>query len=153
MKAVVLSDSHRNFSSIQDILEQEKDAQLIIHAGDVQSDVDDILEAYPRTACAYVRGNNDFAVLNVPYDRFFSLGDTKIFLTHGHRYGVKQDLFRLFARARELGADICIFGHTHTAYCQQTDGIWMLNPGSTWRSYAVIQMENGTVNIEIKQRP
>ena len=103
MKAVVLSDSHRNFSSIQDILEQEKDAQLIIHAGDVQSDVDDILEAYPRTACAYVRGNNDFAVLNVPYDRFFSLGDTKIFLTHGHRYGVKQDLFRLFARARELG--------------------------------------------------
>ena len=47
-----------------------------------------------------------------------------------------------FAQARKAQADILLFGHTHRAYCQQEeDGLWVLNPGSSRKSYGTIQLE------------
>ena len=47
--------------------------------------------------------------------------------------------------AREAGVQVAAFGHTHVAYCQEADGLWMLNPGSIGYggSYGVILIENG----------
>ena len=39
----------------------------------------------------------------------------KIFFTHGHKWGVKYSTDRLFYKAKEIGAQIALFGHTHTA--------------------------------------
>ena len=47
MKALVLSDSHGSFQSIMNAVESEKDISLIIFAGDIQRDADDIAAAYP----------------------------------------------------------------------------------------------------------
>lgn len=151
MKAIVMSDSHKNFNSILRIMDQETERDLLIHAGDVQQDVEDILSVWPEIPIEYVLGNNDYGVFGVPYQRLFSFGGKKIFLTHGHMYHVKSSLIRLIRHAQKLGADICVFGHTHLPYLQEVQGMWVLNPGSTRNSYAVIEVqEDGAIRIELK---
>ena len=49
-------------------------------------------------------------------------------------------------RARQAGADILLFGHTHQAYAERLeDGLWVMNPGScqSWdrTTYGVILLE------------
>lgn len=151
MKAVIMSDSHRNFQSITDIMAQEPDAGLIIHAGDVHRDVEDIEDAYPEYRIEYVLGNNDTFV-QAPSERVFEFGGKKIFLTHGHMYSVKRSLVRLYQRAREVGADICVFGHTHQSMTEERDGIVFINPGSTRSTYAVLQIDRGRITVQIKER-
>lgn len=151
MKAVVMSDSHKNFNSILRIMEKEPDATQIIHAGDVQQDVDDIESVWPTLPIACVAGNNEYFVPNIPYDRIFTLGGKKIFLTHGHLYQVKHTLSILSKKAREVQADICIFGHTHTPFLENQDGIWFLNPGSTRDSYATITINRGEIKILLQE--
>lgn len=151
MKAIVLSDSHKNFNSIRRAIEKEPDINLIIHAGDVQRDVDDILDAWPELPCEFVLGNNDFNVFNVPTQRVFVFGGKKIFLTHGHLYGVRHSTFRLVQEAKKHHADICIFGHTHLPLLTEQDGIQILNPGSSWQSYGVIEITDGQVKICLKE--
>lgn len=132
-------------------IENEKKVDWIIHAGDVHSDVEDLLIAYPKTPVAYVKGNNDFFLRDVPEDRFFTLGGVRIFLTHGHNYGVKYSLSALFKKGSELGADICIFGHTHTAVCEKMGGITLFNPGAATKSYGVMEIKDGEYNLEIRK--
>ena len=49
--------------------------------------------------------------------------------------------------AREAGADILLFGHTHEPLCDFYDGLWILNPGSCrggFRpTYGVISLTEG----------
>lgn len=149
MQALIFSDSHRGFSYIYDTVVKYPKIDLIIHAGDVQADVDDILSVFPRIPCAYVLGNNDFSVWDVPYDRFFEFGGKKIFLTHGHNYGVKMSPRRVTAKAKQMGADVCIFGHTHVPYLDECE-ILTINPGTARRGYALLTVENGTVRAELK---
>ena len=151
MKALILSDSHRSFSSIRKAVEQNPDINQIIFAGDVNRDAEDIMCLYPEIPCAYVLGNNDFSVWDVPFDRVFELGGKRIFLTHGHKYGVKASTARLKAEAKKCGADICIFGHTHEKHLSN-DGIWMINPGSAVRSYAILTIQNGKISVEHKEQ-
>ena len=153
MKAIVLSDSHHDFNSIIHVIENESHIDLLIHAGDVQRDVDDIQAAWPNIPCAYVVGNNDFFVRDVPTQRIFTFAGKKIFLTHGHLFGVKSSLSRLEKAAVECHADICIFGHTHLKHLEKKDGLWILNPGSSCRSYAVIEIKENNINIKIKETP
>ena len=80
MKALVLSDSHGSFQSIMNAVESEKDISLIIFAGDIQRDADDIAAAYPDIPFEYVLGNNDWYVNDVPYDRLFEFSGKRIFL-------------------------------------------------------------------------
>ncbi len=150
MKAVVISDSHKNFNSILRIMDREQDIHLLIHAGDVQQDVDDIQSVWPEISLEYVLGNNDFFSPGVPNERLFSFGGKRIFLTHGHLYGVKQSLAQIIQKAKILGADICIFGHTHLPYLQKIQDIWVLNPGTSSNSYATIVIENRKMQLELK---
>jgi len=56
----------------------------------------------------------------------------RIFLTHGHIYGVRSTLEMLVAAAKEAQADIAVYGHTHVA--QEVAGdVHVLNPGSVAR--------------------
>ncbi len=151
MKIIIFSDSHKSFGAMTKAMEKEAPVDWIIHAGDVHRDVEDMEIMYPRIPLVYVLGNNDYFVHNVPYDRFFELGGIKIFLTHGHNYGVKYSLSRLFQKAEELGADIAIFGHTHRVHCEKTGSVTLFNPGAATRSYGVLEINNGEFNLEIKE--
>lgn len=149
MKAIIFSDSHRSFNPMVRAMEKEGRVDLIIHAGDVLSDVEDLKIMYPRHNIVYVRGNNDFWDNSVTEDRFFNLDGVKIFLTHGHNYGVKYSLAKLIKHAKELGADLCIFGHTHTALNERTGGITLFNPGSASRHYGVLETASGGFTVKV----
>ena len=153
MKAMIFSDSHRDFSSIFRAMEQEGTVDYIIHAGDVHKDVEDI-EAYWRTTpCISVLGNNDYSVWGIPTRREFVLEGKKFLLTHGHLYGVKSSLARLHQEAASCNADVCIFGHTHRHCLEEHNGIWFLNPGASPSHYAVIEIQDGQMDIQIKDTP
>ena len=76
-----------------------------------------------------ISGNNDFFT-SVPAEKIVVIGRHKIFMTHGHRYGVSYDITRLKERARELECDVAFFGHTHRPVIDLDDDVIAVNPGS-----------------------
>jgi putative phosphoesterase len=85
-----------------------------------------------------------------------AFGDHKILLVHGHQYGVKKDLNRLYYRASELEVDAVVFGHTHQPMCEQHGGLWMINPGSPNRprrpgpgSFALINIDGQVLRAHL----
>ena len=65
------------------------------------------------------------------------IGDRTLFITHGHRHSVKSNLMVLSYRAKEVGADIACFGHSHQLGAEMVNGTLFINPGSirlpTWK--------------------
>ena len=59
-----------------------------------------------------------------------SIGGVSIFVTHGHRYGVKSGLDTLASAAAAKGAQVACFGHTHKPFCEYRDGVLLINPGT-----------------------
>ena len=104
-------------------------SDVFIFLGDGERDLDRIKTLYPEKTIVSVAGNCDYGSLT-PDNDIFMAGKVKIFFTHGHRWGVKSSVDRLFYKAREIGADIALFGHTHCRYYQYFDGVHILNPGS-----------------------
>ena len=151
MKAVIFSDSHRSFNPMMTAIEREGNVDVIIHAGDVLADVEDLEIMYPGQRLIYVKGNNDWMDRTTPEDRFFELEGVKIFLTHGHNYGVKYSPAKVMQKGLELGADICIFGHTHKAYHEKCGKIILINPGSAAYRYGVLDIEKGEFSINLKE--
>ena len=72
-----------------------------------------------------------------------------MYMTHGHLHGVKTGLERLLTAARNEGAQMVLYGHTHQAdYHIEEDGLYVLNPGSC-RGYggsaALLEVEDGSI--------
>ena len=94
-----------------------------------------------------VAGNCDS--LPLPEELTLDIEGVRIFLTHGHSYGVKKDLLSLSLRARELGCGLAFFGHTHCGEVIEEDGVTLVNPGSLAHSlfgsptYAYTVIEKG----------
>ena len=93
-------------------------------------------------------------------DEIFHLGDhirdaeqlERTFPTHGHRYHVKFGYQRLEYAAREVGAQVVLFGHTHVPYCEQYDGLWLLNPGACGGqngSYGLVIIEDKNITCKL----
>ena len=86
------------------------------------------------------------------------MGGHKVFLTHGHRYGVSYTLANLRETAEELGADVAIYGHTHMPALDEQNDIVLLNPGSVAKprqaglkkTYAVITINDKTGKMSVK---
>jgi hypothetical protein len=147
LKILVFSDSHRSrVDMIHAIEEQHPD--MIIHLGDLLRDAEDLGFAYPTLPLVSVPGNCDGWTME-PLIRQFQVEGKTILLSHGHLWHVKQGYDLAIAEARKAGADILLFGHTHQAYCQQLEDLWVMNPGASRKSYGTILLENGTANCFI----
>lgn len=149
MKILVFSDSHGMTDNMFKVIQNECDIKHIIFAGDMDKDAKLMEKTFLNKTVISVLGNNDFFIHDVPHDRVFNLSGKRIFLTHGHKYHVKDTLYMLRQKALLEKADICIFGHIHVAFCETQDDIFMLNPGSARYSYAVLSIDDD-VNAEIK---
>lgn len=128
MKLLILSDSHGskvNMDKISTLIIEEID--LIIHAGDNFRDSIYLKNSTGKPVIA-VSGNCDFD--NVETEIEFEIEGIKFFLTHGHRYRVKQGSYFLAEKAKEKGANIAIYGHTHVKESTFELGVHILNPGS-----------------------
>lgn len=76
----------------------------------------------------------------------------KIFFIHGHPYYVKHGYERIEEEAKNRGADICLFGHTHIPYTEYKDGIYFMNPGAVFNgSYGIIDItDSGIMTYNLK---
>ena len=63
----------------------------------------------------------------LPDQLLIELGGHKIWMEHGHLF---PSLMTLAYRAKDNGADIALFGHTHEPHCEYAYGVLLLNPGS-----------------------
>lgn len=140
MKIVVFSDSHGFVSVMRRIADEEK-PDMILHLGDHDRDCEG---AFDGIRVVRVCGNCDRGS-GEEAERFLDFGKTKIFMTHGHLYGVKSGLASLLRRGEELGANVVLYGHTHRKYLWQTAELTVMNPGVPHESYGVIEMDGDTV--------
>ena len=147
IKIIVISDSHRNYISLREIVENNKDADLFIHLGDGMQEAMRVADEYTGLDFAFVRGNCDG--VNYLDDIELEAGGYKIFCTHGHNYYVKRGLDTLKQHARSAGCDIVLYGHTHIKNIEKDNGLYIMNPGSVYDddSYGVITIDD---NGEIK---
>lgn len=150
----VLSDSHGDTGQAEKALRAMGTVDLVIHAGDFYQDAI-YLEDKFGVEVKKVVGNCDRGAPG-PLEELLDLSGHRIYLTHGHLFGVKQGLLRLDYRAREVGAGMVIFGHTHLPQNEEVNGIRYLNPGSvSWPrirgqyTYALMKLGPGTVSVEL----
>lgn len=130
MRIIVISDTHRDFRTLRKIAEKHMDeANLFLHLGDGERDVDDLLSLYPSLQMKVVRGNCDFASM-LPEREVTLAGETRIFMAHGHTFGVNGSLEELTRCARQNNCKIALYGHTHRSDVRYDEGIYVMNPGS-----------------------
>lgn len=132
MRVVALSDTHaprRWRGCPPKVAEYLRDADLILHAGDVcTANVLDELSAYAPVRA--VLGNNDgsdVAAWGAPVEARFELDGLPVAMVHdaGAAAGRVARMRRRFPDAR-----LVIFGHSHIPLDESGDGVRIFNPGS-----------------------
>ncbi|MGI6435037.1 MAG: metallophosphoesterase family protein [Syntrophomonadaceae bacterium] len=153
MRIAIIGDTHARVAGVSRVLAKNR-PDHIIHAGDFYADARRIAEPLNIPFDA-VTGNCD-AQKGQPAELLLELAGQRIYVIHGHQYGVKRDLNNLYYRAREMAAGIAVFGHTHVPYCEKVKGLWLLNPGSASRprlsksgTYIWLTIEEQRVTPEI----
>ena len=154
MKILVLSDSHGKLKNIYTAIDFFiNEISCIVHLGDFFDDAKKIYNKYPDIPIFYVAGNNDFSETKT--EAVFNCLNKKIFITHGHFYNVYFGNSKLFYRAKEVGADICLCGHTHNPFIEQVEDVFILNPGSvsyprllTTPTFALLDISNDKVSAK-----
>lgn len=131
MRILVVSDTHGDEYSLRQAVEEQPSARVVIHLGDGDREADTVASAYPDKKFYIVKGNNDWGSAGLyPETGLEIIEGHRVFFTHGHRYGVKMDYYRVICAAREQKADILLFGHTHESLIDYDEGLTILNPGS-----------------------
>jgi putative phosphoesterase len=132
MRVVVLSDTHaprRWRGCPPQVAEYLRDADLILHAGDVcTADVLDELSAYAPVRA--VLGNNDgpdVEAWGAPVEARFDLEGLRVGMIHdsGPAAGRTARMRRRFPEA-----ELVVFGHSHIPLDEAGDGLRIFNPGS-----------------------
>lgn len=116
---LILSDSHGHADRVAEVIRRIR-PDGILFAGDGLRDL-----SYCDIPCPLwaVRGNCDW--LSSPLiiggdsilpddEEIFTIEGIRILLTHGHKHGVKGGIGGAVAHAARQGADLLVFGHTHT---------------------------------------
>lgn len=157
MKVLIVSDTHRQNKNFLDVVEKEKDIDLLIHLGDIEGSEYTIQQAV-SCPVEMVCGNNDF-FSSLPSEKIIKIGKHRALITHGHRYYIGMGNEMLKEEAIAQGADIVMYGHTHKPVVEVGNDIVAINPGSLSyprqenrkASYIVMNIEqNGETSYELK---
>lgn len=146
MKIGVMSDTHGSLVYFEKALEVLSDCDILLHAGDVlyHGPRNDLPESYnPKKVISKIneldniliaRGNCDAdvdqMVISHPIQSPYVLsqfGETRILINHGY-VDSKEETIK---KAKSMGADILILGHTHVKELYVDENLIVINPGST----------------------
>lgn len=125
MKILLISDSHDTLVDFDFSL-----YDMVIHCGDYGLSRE-ILE---KNNVVFVKGNCDSFG---PKELVLDIYGRKVFITHGHHYGVKEGYDRIMYRAQELGCSVCLFGHTHVPIYRPEENLLALNPGALMDEFRI----------------
>lgn len=166
MKLGFISDTHGGYENTVRALELLKDCEQICHIGDVlyHGPRNDIPASYNpkkltellkhRTDIVYVRGNCDADVDEMVLSkdlstksRVVTCDNYQFYLVHGYEESEDERI----KRAKELGCQVIVSGHTHVKVLKEQEGVIFLNPGSTTipkdGSSSVACYENGQIEL------
>ncbi len=128
MKILVVSDTHRRLDNLQIVLERVQPVDMLIHLGDAEGE-EDYIAQMAGCPMEIVAGNNDFFSA-LPREKEITIGNHRVFITHGHYYDVNSGIMDLRREAIYRGCDIAMYGHTHRPLIEYTDQVVIVNPGS-----------------------
>ena len=143
----VISDTHGHVPS--GVPQAFKDADLIIHAGDIgdQALLDKLSKIAPLVA---VRGNMDFGKWagRLPQTEVIEIGPIVLYVLHIAN--------RLNADPEKSGFKAIISGHTHRPNVYEENGVTYINPGSASypkfgqpASAALIQINEDRLGVKV----
>ena len=157
MKVLIVSDTHGRDYGLEDAIEKEMPFDMLVHCGDVEG-TEFYIEAMAGCPCCIVAGNNDF-FSDLPREDEFKIAGKKVFVTHGHYYGIYGGTDGVIQAAKSRGCEIVLYGHTHLPEIKEENGILAVNPGSLTlprqdggkKSYAVMTTDGrGGIKVELK---
>lgn len=128
MRILIVSDTHKSHRNLERVLEQTVDIDMLIHLGDTEGG-EYYIQALADCPVHIIGGNNDF-FSELPREEEFEIQGKHIFITHGHYYYVTMNEEYLKKEAKDRGADIVMYGHTHKPALTREPGLITLNPGS-----------------------
>ncbi len=139
MNIGVIADTHGNVDAAKRalFLLKEHGAEIFVHLGDGIADTIDI-EAENGLHIEKIPGNNDL-FFDLPEEQLFNWNGIKALALHGHRQEINRYLGQLEYleilsdlawKAREHGAEMLLFGHTHAPEDLTINGVRLLNPGA-----------------------
>ncbi len=155
MKITVVSDSHKAFQKLKDIISANLDSDMLIHLGDGEFEFNDVAELYPGKTFIFVNGNCDYG--QYPSMRIVTAESCRILCVHGHMQNVHDGLGELLSLAAENNCQLALFGHTHMYRTGMENGIYFMNPGSISDprgkkepSYGIIMIDSdNNINMNI----
>lgn len=142
MRILVVSDSHGDEAGLYEVIASQPKAEVVIHLGDGERDVEAQKYRFPDKMFLQVRGNCDWGS-QLPAVGEYLIDGVRIFYTHGHVYQVKYGTYDFEHAARQRKANIALYGHTHMAEAVYRDGLYIMNPGSlrgSYGSYGIIDI-------------
>ncbi len=148
MKIGIISDTHGNYNSVEDAVTIAQDMNMWLHCGDCVPDAE-YLQSLVDVPVHFVAGNCDWPMADTKYEKIIEVAGHKIFLTHGHNYGVRYTQEYIMEAAESQGADIAVYGHTHIVDIMK-GSVLVLNPGSASRprdenqgSFMIMELSEG----------
>lgn len=152
MRIGVISDTHGDRVAIRQVVRKVTDVAMWLHAGDCSQDAE-YLKSLVNVPVVAVRGNCD-GQTNAKIDEFVEVAGRQIWLTHGHRYGVKQGTQGLVEWGKVYEVDVVVYGHTHIVDNRWCEGIFLFNPGSTYGNRVacgVLEIDDGHITGQIME--
>ena len=141
MRIVVMSDTHGETNSIDQVRHAVGPVDAVFHCGDSELD-----SQHESLQDAFVVGGNCDWDSSFSDEVFTRVNGVKVLMSHGHLWQVKSTLLPLSYRAQEVEADVVLFGHSHLLGVEVIDGMLFVNPGSLElprgrkeKSYAIIE--------------
>ena len=127
MKIVIVSDNHGQELTLKRIFDHYAGSDVtFVHTGDSEFPYQDARLSH----CIRVTGNCDY---DMEYPRFevFTVEGITFFVTHGHFEYVNTGREYLADAAKEKGASVALYGHTHKLNAENVNGVLCINSGST----------------------
>lgn len=131
MNIGIISDTHGNWGAVEKAVSIAQKVNMWLHLGDCTPDAE-YLQNLVNVPVYGVAGNCDWPTGDTCYERIVDVEEHKIFMTHGHNYGVRYTQEYVMEAAESQGADIAIYGHTHVVEYLIGPPM-LLNPGSASR--------------------
>ena len=127
MKIIIMSDNHGQKMALQKVFEyyQSEPEVQFIHCGDSEFPYEDAI----FQECLRVTGNCDYDT-NYPEVAVLEAKGIRFLVTHGHMQAVNSGVYRLAKFAKEQGAQVAFYGHTHKLYEETYEGVLCINSGS-----------------------
>lgn len=145
MRILVFTDSHSRTGYLELALAMHPEADVIVHLGDYELDMEEIAGLIGNKKTVQVCGNCDYAS-TLPTNELIVCEGKRILCTHGHMERVKHGEEQLIEKAKSINADIVLYGHTHQMVNHYEDGLYVFNPGAAFdRCFGVVDITPGGV--------